>query len=138
MSINNGWNKDFGIGMNNKEEDYTSLVKLCLDEKKDYLKFIEELEKKIKSFSITTSQLRKFYDMIFEVSDDANDEEKKAILYRMRILLEYAKGRRTIDENREYKFFKQLIEETMKNIDKFELFKESFEAIVAFSKDKKR
>ncbi len=100
-------------------------------ETNDYTDFIAEAEKFAKGVEINSNQLRNFYDEI--TGDKLNEENYKKILPFLKVKLAYSKGRKTIEELF-YNNFIKIIDETLKSKDNIVIFKQFFEAIVAYNK----
>lgn len=102
------------------------------------LEFLSDIENFSRQSGVTPNQLRNLYDIVVGI-ESKNKDDARQKLAKLRIMLEYAWNRKTIKPNF-YLPVKALIEDIMHSADekRLEDFKETMEAIVAYSKNREK
>ncbi len=137
-------NRGYNYSQNEKPTLTQQDLNLLYKENKsaeDYTEYLKTIERVAKNLEISTSKLRKLFEIIGSIRDDL-DKRKGDIgkelnkLVKFRIILEYMKNKDP--KVKWYKPLKELEEEARKNPtkEKLKMFVDNFEALVAFSREK--
>ena len=121
----------------NSKADKSGIIyeKITLDYIKDGELFNETAKKTANSIKISQSQIRRFYDYVLDLCEKAKTKNSAEILPFVKMLnskVAYASSRKNVSKN-----FVEFIKDCVSQVDsveKLEVFKLFFEAVLGFSK----
>jgi len=131
----------------NEEQIKVDTKKIFKDKKdgEDYKEYIKEIERITKNLEISTTKLRKLFEIVESIRDDLKrensdkDAEKKILekLLKFRVILEYLKNKEK--DHKYYFILKEVVDYVINDPNKknYKTFVDTMEAIIAFSKNKK-
>ncbi|MEM4330577.1 MAG: type III-A CRISPR-associated protein Csm2 [Candidatus Pacearchaeota archaeon] len=129
----NDYRRDNNRNFSFEERDLDLILNGTSEKTREILDIAKKFTEK---YSVTQNQLRKLYDLIIDLPEDKNPRKKIA---KVIIMLEYAKNRKSINNNFATELNK-LLEKVLDNAEdnnKIKNFVDFMEALVAYSKGKR-